>query len=324
MANDSELANYDGEWMANWRIGWRMDGELRMANYGWRITDGELRMANYGWRITDGELRMANYGWRITDGELANRWRIRWRITMANIVTPIWTLIPEASQACHELVKCGFKGNCSPRCKCKRYGPECTELCQCGYLGKFLPEGNKLCDLPGYNSGDVICWKRFDGCTYAFHKRCLTNEDVCPICQTFLKKELERLAKIAKNAVLSQEVRDDINDNISNETNKEVDDDPCVEDITKAEVINKIGELTEELYSLSPPSYLISEGLSSSDCTSSNDNRCPHCRICQHEMKGHKKISDDKSTVQFAQEVFVLLQDFAFHVLVIFIHPSRK
>ena len=48
---------------------------------------------------------------------------------------------------------------------------------------------------------------------------------------------------------------------IYNEINKEVVDVPCVEEITEAEVINKIGELTEELYSLSSLSYLISEGL---------------------------------------------------------------
>ena len=174
---------------------------------------------------------------------------------------------------------------------CEKIPLECLPI---GYQSKFPPQGNKLCDLPGCNSGEVICWKRFDGCAHAFHKRCLTNEDVCSICQTFLKKELERLAKIAKDAVLAQEVRGDINDNISNETNKEVDDVPCVEEITEAEVMNKIGELTKELYSLSPPSYLISEGLSSSDCISSNDNRRHHCRICQHEIKGHKKISDNK------------------------------
>ena len=45
---------------------------------------------------------------------------------------PKWTLLPEASKACYELVKCECKRNCGTICKCKHFNLECTDLCQCG------------------------------------------------------------------------------------------------------------------------------------------------------------------------------------------------
>ena len=48
------------------------------------------------------------------------------------LISPKWTLLPEASKACYELVKCGCKRNCGTRCKCKQFNLECTDLCQCG------------------------------------------------------------------------------------------------------------------------------------------------------------------------------------------------
>ena len=67
------------------------------------------------------------YGWRRVEG------------VGRSAVTPIWTLIPEASKACHELVKCSCKTKCSSRCKCKQFELECTELCQCnGQCGESV------------------------------------------------------------------------------------------------------------------------------------------------------------------------------------------
>jgi len=49
-----------------------------------------------------------------------------WKIT--------WTLLPEATQACRELVRCGCKTDCRGQCKCLKAALQCTALCHCGGL----------------------------------------------------------------------------------------------------------------------------------------------------------------------------------------------
>jgi len=44
---------------------------------------------------------------------------------------PLWTVLPEASQSCYELIHCGCKKGCSTRCKCKKAALQCTDLCSC-------------------------------------------------------------------------------------------------------------------------------------------------------------------------------------------------
>ena len=45
----------------------------------------------------------------------------------------IWTTLPEASEACWELLRSGCKIDCKRgRCKCHKVSLECTALCQCG------------------------------------------------------------------------------------------------------------------------------------------------------------------------------------------------
>ena len=46
---------------------------------------------------------------------------------------PKWTVLPEASRACRELIKCGCKKDCAPsrRCGCHRANMTCTTLCTC-------------------------------------------------------------------------------------------------------------------------------------------------------------------------------------------------
>ncbi|XP_065068995.1 uncharacterized protein LOC135694220 [Rhopilema esculentum] len=53
-------------------------------------------------------------------------------------VSPLWMVVPEASKACQELIKCGCRQKCSTRCKCRQFGLECTELCMCN--GQCLEE----------------------------------------------------------------------------------------------------------------------------------------------------------------------------------------
>ena len=45
---------------------------------------------------------------------------------------PKWTNLPEASQSCHELLKCGCTKGCKGRCKCYKAALRCTALCKCG------------------------------------------------------------------------------------------------------------------------------------------------------------------------------------------------
>ena len=48
-----------------------------------------------------------------------------------DVLKPNWTSLNEASKACMVLVKCGCKQKCSKRCKCKKHGLPCTDLCLC-------------------------------------------------------------------------------------------------------------------------------------------------------------------------------------------------
>ena len=51
---------------------------------------------------------------------------------------PKWTTLPEASEVCQELIKCGCKKQCSRRCKCFKSGLRCTQLC--AYSGQCNAE----------------------------------------------------------------------------------------------------------------------------------------------------------------------------------------
>ena len=45
--------------------------------------------------------------------------------------TTLWTVLPEASEACQELIKCGCKKAAINRCKCYKSSLGCTQLCFC-------------------------------------------------------------------------------------------------------------------------------------------------------------------------------------------------
>ena len=45
-----------------------------------------------------------------------------------------WTTLPEVTQACRELLRCGCKKGCMGLCKCLKAGLQCTALCYCGGL----------------------------------------------------------------------------------------------------------------------------------------------------------------------------------------------
>ncbi len=54
-----------------------------------------------------------------------------WTKTEDGLYEPIWTMLPEASKACYELLSCKCKKDCLTRCKCKKAELECTALCAC-------------------------------------------------------------------------------------------------------------------------------------------------------------------------------------------------
>ena len=54
-----------------------------------------------------------------------------WMKMEDGLYEPVWTTLPEAAQACYELVSCKCKKGCVKRCKCKKAGLECTALCAC-------------------------------------------------------------------------------------------------------------------------------------------------------------------------------------------------
>ncbi|KAJ8046460.1 hypothetical protein HOLleu_05134 [Holothuria leucospilota] len=43
----------------------------------------------------------------------------------------LWTELPPIAENCRQLTKCGCKSECCGRCKCFRFGLDCTALCSC-------------------------------------------------------------------------------------------------------------------------------------------------------------------------------------------------
>lgn len=44
---------------------------------------------------------------------------------------PLWTTLPQATDACRELLRCGCRKGCGGHCKCRKAALKCTSLCQC-------------------------------------------------------------------------------------------------------------------------------------------------------------------------------------------------
>ena len=53
-----------------------------------------------------------------------------WEEDDAQILQPTWMTLPEAAEACGELIKCRCTGKCL-RCQCNKSGLPCTRLCTC-------------------------------------------------------------------------------------------------------------------------------------------------------------------------------------------------
>ena len=57
----------------------------------------------------------ADWGW-IRNGD-------QWRI--------LWSDLPPIAESCKQLTKCGCQSECRGRCKCYRFGLDCTAMCSC-------------------------------------------------------------------------------------------------------------------------------------------------------------------------------------------------
>ena len=59
-----------------------------------------------------------------------------WVRSASQVWEPLFMTLPEASQSCQELLKCGCKSDkgCTRRCKCVRSELQCTALCNCSGL----------------------------------------------------------------------------------------------------------------------------------------------------------------------------------------------
>ena len=57
-----------------------------------------------------------------------------WTKSVDNEWKPLWSLLPEAAEACAELIKCSCKleRGCRGRCKCAKANLKCTVRCKCG------------------------------------------------------------------------------------------------------------------------------------------------------------------------------------------------
>ena len=77
----------------------------------------------------------SGYVWAQCDIKLQNlpcptEWG--WYKTDEGDFEPYWTELPEASDVCRELTKCGCKKGCQKPCSCENIKLKCTALCNCG------------------------------------------------------------------------------------------------------------------------------------------------------------------------------------------------
>ena len=153
-----------------------------------------------------------------------------------------------------------------------------------GFHAKIVPNSNKHCDLPGCTANDTSKpWKGFDGCWYAFHESCVDGKVTCPICKLNIRKEITRLASVAKKAV-SNPLFDSSNQSSENEVG---DQNLAVSETSHIEVNKAIADLESEILCLSPPSLSV-ENTALVSVVRQGASRGNHCKICHHVIKVHK------------------------------------
>ena len=119
-----------------------------------------------------------------------------------------------------------------------------------GFHCTIPPHADRHCDLPGCILNDKTePWSRFDGCWHAFHVSCLAEKVGCPLCQSFVRKEVCRLTKTAKNAVSKTAL-----DSCNEQSEKEVSDENVnVSETSDNEITTLVMALQSEILQLCPP-----------------------------------------------------------------------
>ena len=153
-----------------------------------------------------------------------------------------------------------------------------------GYHSKIIPNSTKHCDLPGCIFNDTPRpWKRFDECWHAFHDSCVDGKVTCPICKLNIRKEISRLASIAKKAV-SKPLFASSNQSSESDVSEQ---NPAISETSDIEVNKAIADMESEMLCLSPPSLSVENTVLVS-VIRQGASRGNHCKICHHVIQGHK------------------------------------
>lgn len=58
-------------------------------------------------------------------------WKSSNNVRDENELEPLWTVLPQASDECCELISCRCKTLCAKNRKCRRFNLQCSALCTC-------------------------------------------------------------------------------------------------------------------------------------------------------------------------------------------------
>lgn len=179
---------------------------------------------------------------------------------------------------------------------CSSSPVKCTVL-PMGYQGETRPNDNSRCDLPAckVTSYDEE-WKILNGCFHSFHTVCLDGSSCCPLCKSFLKEKVQELGKIAKNAILNpaSDVEDQLEDDNEpppsiNTVDQDQLDQISSREMEDQEFTNSITHINTTIESLNTPPQ--PQHLSPIPIPTPV-SKPPHCKKCNHPMRGHKRGSD--------------------------------
>ena len=208
--------------------------------------------------------------------DIANQKSQAGRKTVAGKVK--WTLptILPGSELDERVLPLGFQTSCPPNS---------TYACD-----------HQQCDQPTDTSKP---WYICEGCCHSYHNQCLQEGLPCSICQDFIKTRAKDLAQTAKEAVLLK--NDGTNEQAEDENEDDSDDDGDADELSSSfsssisddNIDREIAKLNNEAKNLKPPS-LTSVAAQTSDDAAFIVRKGPHCRICNHSVKGHSKKDDVK------------------------------
>ena len=152
-------------------------------------------------------------------------------------------------------------------------------------------------------------WSILTGCFHSFHCKCLDESTSCPLFKDFLKKKVQELGEIAKEAILHPHATDTDGHNewttASMTDSKGDEENHGVREMEKEEYENLVEKLNNELSNLSPPpqpciASRVNQRLSqNTSCNSTAPRALPHCSKCHHPVRGHKRENNSVTTCNF-------------------------